>query len=75
MKFLIPCGFCLIFTRLASIRENFAGASRRRQTVKSPVWHAFRAKMLHPSAPIPVIRLWTGCTRLKIRELQMQSFH
>jgi hypothetical protein len=27
------------------------------------------------SAPIPVTRLWTRCTRLKIRELQMQSFH
>jgi hypothetical protein len=27
------------------------------------------------AAPIPVTRLWTACTRLKIRELQMQSFH
>jgi hypothetical protein len=27
------------------------------------------------AAPIPVTCLWTACTRLKIRGLQMQSFH
>jgi hypothetical protein len=27
------------------------------------------------SAPILVTRLWTCCTQLKMRELQMQIFH
>jgi hypothetical protein len=27
------------------------------------------------AAPIPVTRLWTACTRLKMRELQTHNFH
>jgi hypothetical protein len=33
-----------------------------------------RAKLRNAFAPIPVTRLWTGCTRLKTRELQAMIF-
>ncbi|MGA2374686.1 MAG: hypothetical protein ABSF72_04150 [Candidatus Sulfotelmatobacter sp.] len=42
---------------------------------KSRVRPAFCAKPAELPAPIPVTCLWTRCTWLKIRELQMQSFH
>jgi hypothetical protein len=42
---------------------------------KTRFWCAFCAKLASRPAPIPVTLLWTPRTRLKIRQLQTQSFH
>jgi len=67
--------FCVIFTRLEAFRlsdEGHASASINRE---KPRLVCLLRDPAAPLAPIPVTRLWTGCTWLKIRELQMQSFH
>jgi hypothetical protein len=45
------------------------------QIAETRVPHGFCAKFGIALAPIPVTRLWTGCTRLKTRELQAAIFH
>jgi hypothetical protein len=48
--------------------------SKGRNRENALLVHLLRELASRP-APIPVTRLWTRCTRLKIRELQMQTFH
>jgi hypothetical protein len=44
------------------------------QSPKNRVQRALLREVSLTPAPIPVTRLWTACTRVKTRELQMQIF-
>jgi hypothetical protein len=36
---------------------------------------AFFAKLLRKAAQNPVIRLWMGCIRLKVNQIEICTFH
>jgi hypothetical protein len=72
---LVQQGFCMIFTRCVMIVENVALLSSLTCNRENPCLPRLLREFGLLSAPIPVTRLWTPCTRLKIRELRMQSFH
>lgn len=49
--------------------------SRSMHQRKSRTGHGFSRKLTRHTAQNPVTRLWTGCTRLKNRYLQIDIFH
>jgi hypothetical protein len=75
LNFLVQQAFCMIFTRRGMIVENVVLSSFLTSNRENPRLACLLHEVVRSSAPIPVTRLWTPCTRLKIRGLQMQSFH
>jgi hypothetical protein len=55
--------------------ENRKQPGNSRNKPAKPVRRSlFSGKIARATAPNPVTALWTGCTRLKMRLLQMQVF-
>jgi hypothetical protein len=72
---LIQQGFCVIFTRREAVAEKVPASSSAIRNRENPRLVRLLHEITLLPAPIPVTRLWTSCTRLKIRGLQMQTFH
>jgi hypothetical protein len=72
---LVQQAFCMIFTRHVMIVENVVLSSSPTSNRENPRLPRLPREFGLRSAPIPVTRLWTACTHLKIRGLQTQSFH
>jgi hypothetical protein len=55
----------VIFTLLNTVLGNSEAPSFSSRTREKPSVARLLRDLVSASAPIPVIRLWTGCTRLK----------
>jgi hypothetical protein len=75
LNFLIQQAFCMIFTRCETIVETLRFSSSPTSNLQNPHLACLLREIVRSAAPIPVTRLWTPCTRLKIRGLQTQTFH
>src|ERR1700729_3776017 len=73
----IPCPARILpdFSQSGGECEPWAHVANLTQIAETRVLHGFCATSCITPAPIPVTRLWTGCTRLKTRELQAVIFH
>jgi hypothetical protein len=65
----------MIFTRREPIAENSAALFSPISNRENPCQPHLLRELAPPFAPIPVTRLWTPRTPLKIRELKTQTFH
>jgi hypothetical protein len=71
---LVQQGFCVIFTCCQPSLKKLKPILLTRNC-ENPRLARHLRELAATAAPIPVTRLWTPRTRLKIRGLQTQSFH
>jgi len=72
---LVLRGFYRIFHNSEAIADAPLRSRILARIAETRVRRGVRAKLQNAFAPIPVTLLWTGCTRLKTRELQAAIFH
>jgi hypothetical protein len=75
LRSLARCGFHRIFTAAERLQEAAARLAVSICIAKTRAPPAFCAKWLHQTAQNPVTRLWMACTRLKINQIKMRTFH
>jgi hypothetical protein len=68
-------GIRSIFTVLQQVRCVGWRWVRRENQAEKPRWSRLLLELDAPTAQIPVISLWTACTRLKTNHLQPRIFH